>query len=67
MSTGNKTVLEEIERLREATADIKQSMDEMAVGASGIADSARKVSEMARETTETIGTMDQALGYFKTE
>jgi methyl-accepting chemotaxis protein len=67
MSAGNRTVLEEIERLREATADIKGSMEEMTIGAFGIADSARKVSEMAKGTMETIDTMDEALGFFKTE
>jgi methyl-accepting chemotaxis protein len=67
MNAGNRTVLEEIERLREATADIKVGMEEMATGAKGIAESSKKVSDMARDTMETIGSMDEALGYFKTE
>jgi methyl-accepting chemotaxis protein len=66
MSAGNKTVLDEIVRLRDATADIKSSMEEMAIGASGIAGSAKKVSEMAEGTMDTIRTMEQALVGFKT-
>jgi methyl-accepting chemotaxis protein len=66
MSSGNKTVLEEIGRLRQATAEIKDSMDEMADGAGGIAESARKVSDMAKGTEETIRWMDEAIGCFKT-
>jgi len=67
MSAGNDTVLAEIGRLRDATADIKGSMDEMATGAVGIAGSAKKVSEMAGSTMETIGAMETALGFFKTD
>ena len=67
MSAGNKTVLEEIERLRTATSDIKTSMEEMSIGANGIAAGAKKVSEMAAETMETIGGMHEAIDCFKTE
>ncbi len=67
MSAGNKTVLEEIGRLRQATAEIKDSMDEMAEGAGGIASGARKVSDMAKGTGDTIRGLDQAIGCFKTE
>ena len=42
-------------------------MDEMTIGAVGIADSARKVSEMTKVTMVTIGSMDEALRSFKTE
>jgi methyl-accepting chemotaxis protein len=66
MSSGNKTVLEEIGRLRDATADIKASMEEMSSGAGGIAESAKNVSGMAKGTMETIETMDEAMGCFKT-
>jgi methyl-accepting chemotaxis protein len=67
MSAGNKTVLGEIERLRTATADIKASMEEMGIGANGIAESSKKVSEMAALTMETISAMHQAIDCFKTE
>jgi methyl-accepting chemotaxis protein len=67
MSAGNKTVLEEIGRLRDATAEIKSSMDEMAAGASGITDSAKTVSGMAKGTLETIQTIDESLSGFKTK
>ena len=67
MSAGNDTVLAEIGRLRDATADIKGSMDEMAIGASGISESASRVSSMARSTMETIGVMEKAIGCFKTD
>jgi methyl-accepting chemotaxis protein len=67
MSAGNATVLQEIGRLREATADIKTSMEEMAIGASGIARSAKSVSDMAEGTRNTIRAMDDAIGNFKTE
>jgi methyl-accepting chemotaxis protein len=67
MSAGNDAVLGEIGRLRDATADIKQSMDEMASGAEGIALSAKKVSNMAKGTMDTIRAMDAALGCFKTD
>jgi len=67
MGSGNKTVLDEIGRLRDATSEIESSMDEIAVGANGIAESAKKVSGMAKGTLETIGAMDEAIGCFKTE
>jgi methyl-accepting chemotaxis protein len=66
MSAGNRMVLEEIERLREATSDIRVSMEEMSIGAGGIAGSARKVSEMAEATMDTIRSMDHAIGCFRT-
>jgi methyl-accepting chemotaxis protein len=66
MGTGNTKVLEEIGRLRDATADIKTSMEEMAIGANGIAQSARKVSDMAEGTRDTIRGMDEAIGCFRT-
>jgi methyl-accepting chemotaxis protein len=67
MSAGNKTVLDEIERLRTATADIKASMEEMSIGANGIAEGAKKVSEMAAGTMETISGMHEAIDCFKTK
>jgi methyl-accepting chemotaxis protein len=67
MSAGNKTVLDEIERLRTATADIKANMEEMSIGASGISESAKNVSEMAAGTMETIGSMHETIDCFKTE
>ena len=67
MSAGNKTVLEEIGRLRQTTAEITESMEEMAVGAGGIAEGAKKVSDMAEGTRDTIRRMDEAIDCFKTE
>jgi methyl-accepting chemotaxis protein len=67
MSAGNDTVLAEIGRLRDATADIKGSMDEMALGAGGIAASAKKVSDMAKGTMDTIRSMESAIDCFKTD
>jgi methyl-accepting chemotaxis protein len=66
MSAGNETVLGEIGRLREATADIKGGMDEMTEGARGIADGARRVSEMAKGTMDAISEIEEAIGCFKT-
>jgi methyl-accepting chemotaxis protein len=67
MSAGNKTVLDEIGRLRQATAEIRESMEEMVVGAGEIAEGAKKVSDMAEGTRDTIRRMDEAIGCFKTE
>jgi methyl-accepting chemotaxis protein len=66
MGSGNKMVLEAIVRLRDAAAEIEGSMNEMAVGAGEIAESSRKVSEMAKGTMETIRATDTAIGCFKT-
>jgi methyl-accepting chemotaxis protein len=67
MSAGNTTVLQEMERLRGATAEIRQGMEEMTEGAKSIAAGAKKVSDLATRTMETIGSMDKAVACFKTE
>ncbi len=66
MSSGNTTVVREIARVHEASAEIRRSMDEMAIGASGIAQSARNVSNMAQSTRDTIKRMYDDVDCFKT-
>ncbi|HUW70215.1 MAG TPA: methyl-accepting chemotaxis protein [bacterium] len=66
MSSGNTTVVREIARVQEASAEISHSMDEMAIGASGIAQSARNVSNMAQSTRDTIHRMYADVDCFKT-
>jgi len=66
MSAGNATVVAEILRLRDSTLRIKESMDQMGQGARGIDGYAKKVSELAKGTMETIETVESAVGGFKT-
>ncbi len=66
MSEGNRTVLEETDRLRSATSGITKGMEEMTLVTRNIAEGADKVSSMARATMETIDTMAEAVGCFKT-
>jgi methyl-accepting chemotaxis protein len=66
MSAGNKTVLEHVERLRGATSEIVNGMETMAAEAGEINAGAQKVSRMARDTVETVGSMSDALARFKT-
>ncbi|HOX33234.1 MAG TPA: methyl-accepting chemotaxis protein [Spirochaetales bacterium] len=67
MGAGNRTVLDEIGRLRAATSDISRSLDEMTSGAGGIAESSKRVSNIARGAMDTIAILDEAIGFFKTE
>jgi len=67
MSEGNNTVLAEISRLQKSTQEITENVEEMSTGAEGIAEGAKKVSEIAQSTRNTIHRMNEALGRFKTE
>lgn len=66
MNAGNNTVLAEISYLQTATLEIKQSVEEMSAGADGLAEGARKVSDIAQNAQETIRRMDGELGRFRT-
>jgi methyl-accepting chemotaxis protein len=66
MSAGNATVVAEILRLRDSTLRIKESMDQMGQEARGIDGYAKKVSELAKGTMETIETVESAVDGFKT-
>jgi len=66
MSAGNSSVLEEIGRLQESTAGIKESMDGMGSGAKDIRAHADKVAELAKRALVTIEAVDAAIGSFKT-
>ena len=66
MSEGNNTVLAEISYLQSATQEIKESVEGMAAGAEGLAQGARKVSDIAQGARETIRRMDEELGRFRT-
>ena len=65
MSAGNKTILDEMGKLRISSTEIKASMDELLRSVEAISESARRVSDMARATSSTIEGMDKAIGRFK--
>ncbi len=67
MSSGDATVVRQFARVQEASAEIRRSMDEMAIGASGLAQSARSVSDMAQRTWDTIHRLYADIDCFKTE
>jgi methyl-accepting chemotaxis protein len=67
MHEGNDTVLAEITRLQASAQEIRESVEAMATGTAGIDEGAKKVSEIARGTQETIHRMSEAIGRFKTE
>ncbi len=66
MSAGNDTLIREMELLQGATREIEENMEEMAAGTAGLAEGARKVSELAEGTRDTIRRMDEAIACFKT-
>jgi hypothetical protein len=65
MSQGNKTILEEMNRLGEAASEVKGQISAMTSTAAGIETSPEKVSGIADNTRATIRRMDEAIGRFK--
>jgi methyl-accepting chemotaxis protein len=65
MMAGNETVLSEMGGLKTLSAEMESNMMEMEGGATAIADTARKVSVLADDTTKTIKKMDEGIGRFK--
>lgn len=65
MTRGNDTVLTTMDELKALSLEINESMDEMSRGATAIEATARKVSNLADSTMNTMAVMDDAIGRFK--
>jgi methyl-accepting chemotaxis protein len=65
MSAGNTAVLDEMMRLRDAAFDVKARLDAMAASAEDIGSNVKTVASMAKDTRETIGSMESVIGRFK--
>jgi methyl-accepting chemotaxis protein len=64
MGSGNKTILVEMERLRGISSEIKERVDEMATGAGGIEDNARRGKAVVGGTRKAIDRMEEMIGRF---
>jgi methyl-accepting chemotaxis protein len=65
MTAGNKTILLEMDKLREASAEITSSIDELGRAARSISESTDGVARMAEATKRTIAGMEESIGRFK--
>jgi methyl-accepting chemotaxis protein len=65
MSTGNRTIVDEMGKLRTSSAEIKSSMEELRKAAESISKSAESVAGMAESTRSTILGMEGSIGRFK--
>ena len=65
MSAGNQAILEEVKRLQDATMVMKESMDEMAVGAKKINETGAALREISSKVTGSISDIADQIDRFK--
>ncbi len=65
MSSGNKTILNEMDKLRTASVEIKGNMDALGRDAQSISESADSVAKAAEATRTMIAGMEDSIGRFK--
>jgi methyl-accepting chemotaxis protein len=65
MHVGNRTIVDEMGKLRTTSAEITSSMDELRNAAQSISESAERVAGMADATRTTISGMEDSIGRFK--
>ena len=65
MSAGNQAILEEVKRLQDATMVMKESMDEMAVGAKKINETGAALSEISSKVKGSISDIADQIDRFK--
>jgi methyl-accepting chemotaxis protein len=65
MVVGNKTILEEMAKLRDLSSNIDRTMTAMVSSANAIGDAAKKSSSLVEGTLSTIRKMEVAIARFK--
>ncbi|MFA6937765.1 MAG: methyl-accepting chemotaxis protein, partial [Treponema sp.] len=65
MSDGNKAILEEIKILQDATVLIRDSMNEMSIGAKGINQTGVNLTEISKKMEKSIEQISGEIDLFK--
>lgn len=64
MQQGNQAILEEVQRLQEATSIMRDSMAEMSVGAGKINETGVALNEISSQVKETINKISAEIDQF---
>ena len=65
MAAGNKAILDEIQHLQNATMAIKDSVQEMELGAQQINENGASLSEVTNAVNDSIVQISEQIGQFK--
>ena len=65
MTSGNKHILSEIQKLQTSTTEMRDSIFEMSKGAQKINETAESLSDVSNQVTSSIDGINQEINLFK--